>query len=119
MRVLQWRGELRGGGWRERFGRGGCGSGGGGGGGSAPKQHTTAQSTIKHKHKHERTATPKRTTHTYHKKPQEPARVLGRVKIDLLPVAAAGRVRGKWPLQGALSGQLEMALEWIDAGDLV
>lgn len=28
----------------------------------------------------------------------------------------AGRLRGSWPLQGALQGQLELALDWIDAG---
>jgi hypothetical protein len=33
-----------------------------------------------------------------------------------MEVAAAGRLRGTWPLQGALEGQLEMVLEWIDAG---
>ncbi|GBF93842.1 hypothetical protein Rsub_06841 [Raphidocelis subcapitata] len=47
-----------------------------------------------------------------------PATTLGRVKVPLAEVAAAGRLRGSWPLQGALEGQLEMALEWIDAGAL-
>ncbi|KIZ00093.1 hypothetical protein MNEG_7870 [Monoraphidium neglectum] len=42
---------------------------------------------------------------------------LGRVKVPLMEVAAAGRLRGSWPLQGALEGQLEMVLEWIDAGE--
>jgi hypothetical protein len=46
------------------------------------------------------------------------ATTLGRVKVPLSEVAAAGRLRGSWPLQGALEGQLEMVLEWIDAGAL-
>jgi hypothetical protein len=46
------------------------------------------------------------------------ATTLGRVKVPLLEVAAAGRLRGLWPLQGALEGQLELILDWIDAGDL-
>ena len=44
--------------------------------------------------------------------------MLGRAKVPLLDVAAAGRLRGWWPLQGALEGQLEMALEWIAAGEV-
>eukprot|EP00879_Flechtneria_rotunda_P002198 GHRR01002384.1.p1 GENE.GHRR01002384.1~~GHRR01002384.1.p1 ORF type:complete len:790 (+),score=300.17 GHRR01002384.1:1478-3847(+) len=41
--------------------------------------------------------------------------VLGRVKVPVLDVAAAGRIRDSWPLQGALMGELEMALQWIPA----
>lgn len=48
----------------------------------------------------------------------KPDKVLGRVKVPLMEAAAAGRLRGAWPLQGALEGQLEMALEWIEAGSL-
>lgn len=47
---------------------------------------------------------------------QDDAKTLGRVKVPLMDVAAAGRLRGAWPLQGALEGQLEMVCEWIDAG---
>lgn len=53
--------------------------------------------------------------HITHAK-QEPARVLGRVKVPLADVAAAGRLRARWPLQGAPQGQLELVCEWIDAG---
>jgi hypothetical protein len=41
--------------------------------------------------------------------------VLGRVKVPALEVAASGRLRGAWPLQGALMGELELALQWIPA----
>jgi hypothetical protein len=39
--------------------------------------------------------------------------VLGRVKVPVMDVAAAGRVRSSWPLQGAMMGELEMILQWI------
>eukprot|EP00882_Tetradesmus_deserticola_P000469 GHRQ01000515.1.p1 GENE.GHRQ01000515.1~~GHRQ01000515.1.p1 ORF type:complete len:388 (+),score=145.62 GHRQ01000515.1:58-1164(+) len=39
--------------------------------------------------------------------------VLGRVKVPVLDVAAAGRVRSSWPLQGAMMGELEMIVNWI------
>ncbi|WIA41914.1 hypothetical protein OEZ86_009229 [Tetradesmus obliquus] len=39
--------------------------------------------------------------------------VLGRVKVPVVDVAAAGRVRSSWPLQGAMMGELEMILQWI------
>lgn len=55
------------------------------------------------------------TTHTICNT-QDDAKTLGRVKVPLMDVAAAGRLRGAWPLQGALEGQLEMVCEWIDAG---
>lgn len=41
--------------------------------------------------------------------------VLGRVKVPVSDVAAAGRLRSFWPLQGALMGELEMVLQWIPA----
>ncbi|KAF6259938.1 hypothetical protein COO60DRAFT_1700585 [Scenedesmus sp. NREL 46B-D3] len=39
--------------------------------------------------------------------------VLGRVKVPVMDVAAAGRVRSSWPLQGAMMGELELILQWI------
>eukprot|EP00775_Hariotina_reticulata_P004857 gene4857-5102_t len=41
--------------------------------------------------------------------------VLGRVKVPVMDVAAAGRIRNSWPLQGALMGELEMVLQWVPA----
>jgi hypothetical protein len=32
-----------------------------------------------------------------------------------MDVAAAGRLRSSWPLQGALMGELEMVLQWVPA----
>jgi hypothetical protein len=39
--------------------------------------------------------------------------VLGRVKVPVMDVAASGRMRSSWPLQGAMMGEVEMILQWI------
>jgi hypothetical protein len=67
-----------------------------------------------------RAPAPPPPTHTHLDRPPAPQdrfkdHVLGRVKVEVGDVAAAGRLRRGYPLQGALMGHLELSMQWIPA----